>query len=32
MLAYHNHFVSLAHSEEDIDFIESAAKQAFENL
>ena len=32
MLAYHNHFVSLAHSEEDIDFIEAAAKQAFENL
>ncbi len=32
MLAYHNHFVSLAHTEEDIDFIESAAKQAFENL
>ena len=32
MLAYHNHFVSLAHSEEDIDFIEAAARQAFENL
>jgi len=32
MLAYHNHFISLAHSEEDIDFIEGAAKQAFENL
>ena len=32
MLAYHNHFVSLAHTDEDIDFIEAAAKQAFDNL
>lgn len=32
MLAYHNHFISLAHSEEDINFIEAAAKQAFESL
>ena len=32
MLSYHNHFISLAHKEEDIDFIESAAKQAFESL
>ena len=32
MLSYHNHFISLAHKEEDIDFIESAARQAFESL
>ena len=32
MLSYHNHFISLAHKEEDIDFIESAARQAFECL
>ena len=32
MLAYHNHFISLAHSEKDIDFIEGATKQAFEAL
>ena len=32
MLSYHNHFISLAHKEGDIDFIESAAKQAFESL
>ena len=32
MLSYHNHFISLAHKEEDIDYIESAARQAFESL
>ena len=32
MLSYHNHFISLAHSEKDIDFIEGATKQAFEAL
>ena len=32
MLSYHNHFISLAHSEEDLEFIEAAAKQAFEAL
>ena len=32
MLSYHNHFISLSHKEEDIDFIESAARQAFESL
>ena len=32
MLSYHNHFISLAHKEEDIDFMESAARQAFESL
>ena len=32
MLSYHNHFISLAHKEVDIDFIESAARQAFESL
>ena len=32
MLSYHNHFISLAHKEGDIDFIESAARQAFECL
>ena len=26
MLSYHNHFISLSHKEEDIDFIESAAR------
>ncbi|MDC0545814.1 aminotransferase class III-fold pyridoxal phosphate-dependent enzyme [Gammaproteobacteria bacterium] len=32
MLGYHNHFISLAHSLEDIDFIENAASQAFDSL
>ena len=32
MLSYHNHFISLAHTEKDIDFIEGATKQAFEAL
>ena len=32
MLGYHNHFISLAHSEEDIDFIETIARQAFKSL
>lgn len=32
MLGYHNHFISLAHRNEDIDFIENTAKQAFQSL
>ena len=32
MLGYHNHFISLAHRNEDIDFIENTAKQAFQKL
>jgi glutamate-1-semialdehyde aminotransferase len=32
MLGYHNHFISLAHNDEDIDFVETTAKQAFKSL